>query len=95
MFARVALVLAEQPNALMIPEEALIPGGGQQQVFKVVDGKVEAAVVETGLRTKGKVEITKGLAPGETIITAGQIKVRPGMPVTALPASQGQAGNGK
>ncbi|MEJ2197163.1 MAG: efflux RND transporter periplasmic adaptor subunit [Desulfuromonadales bacterium] len=95
MFARIALVLEERPNALMIPEEALIPGGDRQQVFKVVDGKVEATVVETGLRTKGKVEITKGLEPGETIITAGQIKVRPGMPVTALPATPDAAGSGK
>lgn len=95
MFARIALVLEEHPNALMIPEEALVPGGDRQQVFKVVDGKVEATVVETGLRTKGKVEITRGLEPGETIITAGQIKVRPGMPVTALPATPDAAGNGK
>ncbi|MEJ2519724.1 MAG: efflux RND transporter periplasmic adaptor subunit, partial [Desulfuromonadales bacterium] len=87
MFARVALVLEERPKALMIPEEAIIPGADRQQVFKVVDGKVVAAVVETGLRTKGKIEITSGLAPGDTIITAGQIKVRPGMPVTEQPAA--------
>jgi membrane fusion protein (multidrug efflux system) len=95
MFARIALVLEEHPNALMIPEEALVPGGDRQQVFKVVDGKVVATVVETGLRTKGKVEITMGLEPGETIITAGQIKVRPGMPVTALPATPDATGSGK
>ncbi len=95
MFARIVLVLEERPNALMIPEEALIPGVDRQQVFKVVDGQVVAAVVETGLRTKGKVEITRGLDPGETIITAGQIKVRPGMPVTALPAAPDAAGDGK
>ena len=95
MFARIVLVLEEHPNALMIPEEALIPGVERQQVFKVVDGKVVATVVETGLRTKGKVEITKGLEPGETIITAGQIKVRPGMPVTVLPATPGEPGIGK
>lgn len=92
MFARVTLVLEERPRALMIPEEALIPKGAEQLVFKVVDGKVVAAVVTTGLRTRGQVEVVKGLAAGDTVITAGQIKVRPGMPVTPLPA---RAGNGQ
>lgn len=95
MFARVTLVLEERPDALVIPEEALIPQGDQQTVFKVVDGKVVAAKVTIGLRTRGKVEIVEGLEPGETIITAGQIKVRPGMPVTALPASDSPNQNGK
>lgn len=94
MFARVTLVLAERPKALMIPEEALIPKGDQQTVFKVVDGKVVAALVTTGLRTKGQVEIVQGLEAGETVITAGHIKVRPGMPVTALPARAGTPENG-
>jgi membrane fusion protein (multidrug efflux system) len=94
MFARVTLVLEERPQALMIPEEALIPKGDQQTVFKVVDGKVTAAVVTTGLRIRGQVEIVQGLAAGDTVITAGQIKVRPGMPVTVLPAAGGARKNG-
>lgn len=94
MFARVVLTLEDRPNALMIPEQALIPGGGKQQVFRVIDGKVVATPVETGLRVKGKVEIIQGLEPGETIITAGQIKVRHGMPVTALPATQDSRSDG-
>ncbi len=95
MFARVTLVLEERPDALVIPEEALIPQGDQQTVFKVVDGKVVAAEVTIGLRTRGQVEILEGLEAGETIITAGQIKVRPGMPVTVLPAADSPTQNGK
>jgi membrane fusion protein (multidrug efflux system) len=85
MFARVNLVLEERADALMVPEEALIAQGMQQLVYKVVDGKVEAAKVKIGLRQKGRVEILEGLQPGDTVITAGQIKVRPGMAVTVLP----------
>lgn len=95
MFARVTLVLAERPNALVIPEEALIPKGDQKMVYKIVDGTVVAAPVTTGLRTRGQVEIVQGLEPGETVITAGQIKVRPGMPVTALPAAVSSSQSGK
>jgi membrane fusion protein (multidrug efflux system) len=94
MFARVSLALEERASALVIPEEALIPKGDQQMVFKVVDGKVVAATVVTGLRTRGQVEILQGLEVGETVITAGQIKVRPGMPVTVLPASTATSRNG-
>lgn len=94
MFARVTLVLEERPNALMIPEEALIPKGDKQLVFKVVEGKVVAATVTTGLRNKGQVEILQGLAVGETVITAGQIKVRPGMPVTSRPVTAESPQNG-
>jgi membrane fusion protein (multidrug efflux system) len=81
MFAQVRLVIEEKPNALMIPEQALISRGGSQIVYKVVDGKVEEAVVTVGLRRRGQVEITEGLSPGDTVITAGQIKVRPGSSV--------------
>jgi membrane fusion protein (multidrug efflux system) len=94
MFARVALVLEERPQALMIPEQALIPQGDLQTVFKVVDGMVVEAVVTTGLRKGGQVEIVQGLAVGDTVITAGHIKVRPGMPVTALPAAVAAPGQG-
>jgi membrane fusion protein (multidrug efflux system) len=87
MFARVNLVLEERAGALMVPEEALISQGEQQMVYKVVAGKVEATKVKVGLRQKGRVEILEGLQPGDTVITAGQIKVRPGMAVTVLPLS--------
>jgi membrane fusion protein (multidrug efflux system) len=86
MFARIAVLLEERADALTIPEEALIPqADGRQSVFKVVDGKVEAVQVRTGLREKGRVEIIDGLQTGDAVITAGHMKVRPGMPVTVLP----------
>lgn len=92
MFARVNLVLEKRPDAVMIPEEALVAQGTRQMVYKVVDGKVEVIPVEIGLRRAGQVEIVNGVEAGETIITAGQIKVRPGMPVTVLPAARTQSG---
>jgi membrane fusion protein, multidrug efflux system len=84
MFARVALVLEERPTALLVPEEALI-AGAQQLVYKVVDGLVEAVPVTLGLRQQGRVEVTEGLSAGDVVITAGQMKVRPGMPVMVMP----------
>ncbi len=85
MFVRVTLLLDERPNALVIPEEALIPQGDSHIVFKVVNGTVEPAPVALGIRRKGMVEITSGLLEGDMVITAGQLKVRPGMPVMVMP----------
>lgn len=80
MFARVRVVFATRDDALLVPEEALVPQGGKQYVFKVVDGpdgkkitqKLEAKV---GLRVPGKAEILDGLKPGDTVVTAGHSRL--------------------
>ena len=46
-----------------VPEEALVPQGDEQYVFRVVDGKATRPKVEIGQRRDGKVEIRQGVAP--------------------------------
>lgn len=87
LFARVHLVVERAEQAVTVPEEALMPSGNAVMVFKVVDGKVEPAPVRTGLRQGGRVQIEEGLAPGDMVITAGHLKVRPGAPVTIVNGS--------
>jgi len=82
MFARVKLLTKDERDALVLPEQALVPQGEEQYVFRVVDGKAQRTKVELGQRRDGRVEVVKGVAPGETIVTAGQLKLRDGMPVT-------------
>jgi len=81
MFVRTRLIIAERPEALTIPEEALVPVGASQYVFRVRDGKAERVQVATGVRRAGRVEITAGLAAGDVVVTAGQIKLRDGVAV--------------
>lgn len=80
MFVRVRLVLDTRPKAVVIPEESIVTQQGRLIIFKVVDGQAVAAPVRTGLRTmldgKAVVEVTSGLTAGETVVTAGQIKIR-------------------
>lgn len=85
MFARVTLVLEVAPEALMVPEQALVPRGQTQMVVKVVDGKATYVPVKIGHRAAGMVQVTEGLTAGETVVTAGQMKLRPDAPVTVLP----------
>lgn len=80
MFMRVTLVLETRKNALTIPEESVVTQQGRLLVFKVVDGKAVSTPVVTGLRVTNKdkavVEVVKGLAAGDVVVTAGQIKIR-------------------
>ena len=79
VFVRVRLVLAEQPDVLVVPEAALVPAPGNVQfVYRVVEGKAQRADVTTGMRRDGWVEIVSGLAAGAQVVTAGQLKLRDG-----------------
>ncbi|OWW22324.1 efflux RND transporter periplasmic adaptor subunit [Noviherbaspirillum denitrificans] len=82
MFARVRLILAERENAMIVPEESIVPQGSKVTVWKVVDGKAQRTEVKTGLRRAAKVEIVQGLQPGDIVVTAGQIRLsKDGTPV--------------
>lgn len=76
MFARVRTVLAVRDDALVVPEEALVPQAGRQYLVKVVDGpqgKVSQRLeARTGVREGGRVEILQGLSEGDLVVVAGQ-----------------------
>jgi len=82
MFARVNAVFGARENAMVIPEEAIIPQGGRTFVVKVVAGEKpetlvsERVPVKVGLRQPGKVEIMEGLAAGDTVVTAGHQRLQ-------------------
>src|SRR5436190_6598460 len=82
MFARVRLFTRELQDALVIPEQAIVPQGDEQFVFKVIDGRAVRVKVQVGQRRDGKVEIVKGVDATDMIVTAGHLKIRDGVPVT-------------
>ena len=86
MFARVRLLIDESRDSMLIPEQALIPQGDEQYVFKVVDGRALRSKVEIGQRREGKVEILNGLAREDVVVIAGQFKIRDGVPVQVAKA---------
>lgn len=81
MFARVRLLTATLHESLTIPEQALIPSGDEVHVYKVVEGRAVKTRVETGQRQTGVVEVLRGLTAADTVVTAGQPKLRDGAPV--------------
>ena len=90
MFARVRLFTKTVEDALVLPEQALVPQGEDQYVFRIVDGKANRVKVATGQRRDGMVEIVAGVAAGDTVVSAGQLKLRDGSPVAVAGAGKPQ-----
>jgi membrane fusion protein (multidrug efflux system) len=84
LFARVTVLLKLKEDALTIPEQAIVPQGDSQYVFKIDGGKVKLTKVTLGLRRSGHVEILDGLSAGDEVVTAGQLKLRDGTPVSVV-----------
>lgn len=84
LFARVRLVVAETADALLVPEQAIVPQGDSLFVYVIEDGKAARRAVQLGQRRGGRVQVLSGLAAGDTVITAGVQKIGPGSPVMAI-----------
>jgi len=83
MFARIILVTQTKRDALTVPEEALVPQGTDNFLFRVIDGKAVRVKVETGQRRDAKVEIVTGIEKDDVVVTAGQSRLRDGTPISA------------
>lgn len=84
LFARVKLVISEKSDAIMVPEQAIVPQGEKLFVYVIEDGKAAMRPVVLGLRTGGRAEILSGVQAGDRVITAGVQKIGPGAPVMAI-----------
>jgi membrane fusion protein (multidrug efflux system) len=84
----------DRGELVVAPEQAIVPEGGSQYVFVVMDGVAEKRTVQLGRRIPGFVAIASGLEAGESVITEGTHKVRDGsaVEVQGQAAAQGQPG---
>ena len=82
MFARVSLDLERRDNALLVPEQAIMPRGDGRYVFRVADGKAQLVKIEMGVRRPGVVEVLKGLEAGDVIVIDGQLRLQDGATVS-------------
>jgi membrane fusion protein (multidrug efflux system) len=85
-FGRVRLRTDERKDAILVPQRAVQQVQSMQTVFTVGAGnKVEAHAVKTQERVGEDWIIEQGLKPGDKVIVEGQLRIRPGMPVTPKP----------
>jgi membrane fusion protein, multidrug efflux system len=89
LFARVQIVVERRENALLVPESAVFAEGSKRFVYRVVDGRARLTGVQLGQRRPGQVEIRKGLAPDDMIVTAGHEQIRDGARVDVVDPAAG------
>lgn len=93
LFANVDVEIARREGALLVPESAVVFDRQGTYVWRVDGDQTAARIpVELGLRKDGRVEVTMGLRPGDTVVTAGTHKVSQGRRLRAAARSPtGQA----
>ncbi len=84
MFASVYLVTDTHPEALVIPKRALVLESERDMVFVFRNGRAHEVAVELGYANGENVEVLRGLAEGDTVITVGQEGLREGVPVRVI-----------
>jgi membrane fusion protein (multidrug efflux system) len=85
-FAKVRAVVGDQPDALLVPQRAVMEMQGSYSVAIVnADGKAEIVPVKVGERVGSQWVITQGLKAGLNVVVEGVQKVRTGAPVSAKP----------
>ena len=69
-------------DAVLVPEQALVPEQGNMFVYVVKDGIAAKRKLHLGQRRVGDVQVLDGLAAGELVVTEGTQKLRDGAAVT-------------
>ena len=77
-FVRVNLQLGETESALQIPTESVIPEASGYSVYTVKNNKMVPKKVKIGIRSDKVIQITSGLAVGDSVLRTGILQVKPG-----------------
>ncbi|HKP13755.1 MAG TPA: efflux RND transporter periplasmic adaptor subunit [Blastocatellia bacterium] len=94
-FVNVSVTLTTQPNAIVVPSTAVQTGQQGRYAFVVKDDQtVELRNVQVQRTAGDKTIIASGLAAGETVVTDGQLRLRPGSRIR-VSESAGQTGPGQ
>ena len=81
-YVNVALTLSEEPNAIVVPTQAIVTGQEGPFVFVVKpDLTAESRPVKVERNVDNQAVIESGLSAGEKVVTDGQIRLVPGSKV--------------
>jgi membrane fusion protein (multidrug efflux system) len=81
MFVGVRLATEVRPNAIIVPEDAILPLEGVDFVWVAKDGTASRRPVTLGVRSPGFVEVRDGLTSGEQVVVGGLQRLFEGAPV--------------
>ncbi len=86
MSARVVVEIGHDDDALTVPQEAVVRRGTRKMLYVVSPtSEVEERGVEIGQHFAERVEVRSGISAGETVVVAGQQRIRPGTLVDVRP----------
>jgi multidrug efflux system membrane fusion protein len=95
-FVNVVLTLTTEPNAIVIPSQAVQTGQEGQYVFVVKqDLTVESRPVVAGRTVNNETVIQKGLQVNEKVVTDGQLRLYPGAKVEIKTSDSSKTTNKK
>jgi RND family efflux transporter MFP subunit len=87
-YARIRAAVETQKNAFLVPQRAINELQGNTQVGVVgADGKLEIRAVKVTGQVGTMAVVPQGLSAGEKVVVSSLARLRPGMPVHAVPAS--------
>jgi len=94
MFVRAIITEGVQEQALLVPQQGVSRNPKGEAFVLTVDaeGKVQPRILVLDRAVGNKWLVSAGLAPGDRVIVEGMQKVRPGMPVKAVPFHEPAAG---
>jgi membrane fusion protein (multidrug efflux system) len=76
-FAKVRISFDPDPNALLVPTQAVLPQARGKKLILYKSGTAIFADVTTGVRDSARVQILDGVNPGDTVVVTGLLSVRP------------------
>ncbi|MGZ3848503.1 MAG: efflux RND transporter periplasmic adaptor subunit [Flavisolibacter sp.] len=76
-FAKVKLNFQPDPNAILVPSQAIIPQARGKQVVVAKEGTAQFVDVTTGIRDSSMVEVVTGLNKGDTVVITGLLSIKP------------------
>ncbi len=83
MFIESRLATNIRPNAVVVPEDALLPMEGATFIWVIKQGKADRRQVSVGVRTAGWAEIQSGVEAGDSVVVGGGERLFPTAPVMA------------
>ena len=76
-----SIIVGERPSALLVPRAALRQDGPQRFVYVERAGRAERREISVGLVGLTEVEVTSGLAEGETVVLSSEAPLSSGIPI--------------
>ena len=88
MKVRVRVVVRSASAAVLVPRDALVDRDGQPGVFVVAQGHASWRPIVLGIDGGAVLQVTKGLDPGEVVVTTGRTSLSDGIAVRPQPAPE-------